>query len=1036
MSEELLRAIIQLFAIVAKERITEDERQKIKEFLSLHLNQEAIRYYLGLFDDFCKENKRLGSSDLTNVDEETLQFVDDWAQIMQISKKVNQALTTQQKAVLIIKIIELVFVDGELSERQSNLIFYIGEALKMPIRDLRAMQAFVTGQDIDDLSSKNILVIDEGSDQSEHPGPRIISKNLTGLIAILRLNDMGAYFIKYLGITSLFLNSVPLKSRKIDVFPTGSTIRGSKIDPIYYSDVVSKFLTEEDKSTVTLVGEHVFYHFKSGRAGLQNINIAEQGGKLIGIMGASGSGKSTMLSVLNGSERPSSGRVMINGIDIYEQPHKVEGVIGFIPQDDLLMEDLTVFQNLYFAAELCFGHYTKHELSVLVERVLLNVGLSEIRNIKVGSPLKKTISGGQRKRLNIALELLREPAILFVDEPTSGLSSRDSENIMDLLKELSLRGKMIFVVIHQPSSDIFKMFDTLIILDVGGFQIYYGNPLESVNYFQDIVNAANKTPGACPECGNINPEQVFNIIETRVVNEFGRFTHTRKISPGQWYQYFKQKVRIPKVPKVTDALTASQQIPSLLKQLMVFIKRDVLSKIANEQYMVVNLTMAPVLALFIAYFVKYYEAIGVSNPHYTFYHNNNIPVYFFMSVVVSLFVGLIISAEEIFKDRKILKRERYLNLSKGSYLASKVVILFTLSAVQTVTFVLVGNAILEIPLTEMRYWLILFSCSCFANMLGLNISSGFDSAVTIYILIPILIIPQLLLSGVVISFDKFNPKVASPKAIPLLGETMASRWAFEAYMITQFRDNQLERQFYDIDQRAAVAEYKKIYYIPTLSTKLAEIVNNRSQWRNRNENNPIAKSMELLHSEISHELAQFPDNKFPEIDKLVVGKFDSATYVKTNQFLGKLKEYYNVKLSKANREREVMIAEMTSTPEKAAAFNEMKTRYENEAVINMVEHTTDPVRIVEWNGELLQKIYPIYNEDQRPMGPLDFRSEFYSPVKHLFGTKFNTLYFNIGVIWCMSIGLFIALYFDLLGRLVNSVEMWKKYRRKFVKLES
>ena len=143
MSEELLRAIIQLFAIVAKERITEDERQKIKEFLSLHLNQEAIRYYLGLFDDFCKENKRLGSSDLTNVDEETLQFVDDWAQIMQISKKVNQALTTQQKAVLVIKIIELVYAEGQLSERQSNLIFYIGEALKIPGKDLRAMQAFV-----------------------------------------------------------------------------------------------------------------------------------------------------------------------------------------------------------------------------------------------------------------------------------------------------------------------------------------------------------------------------------------------------------------------------------------------------------------------------------------------------------------------------------------------------------------------------------------------------------------------------------------------------------------------------------------------------------------------------------------------------------------------------------------------------------------------------------------------------------------------------------------------------------------------------
>ncbi len=1036
MSEELLRAIIQLFAIVAKERITEDERQKIKEFLALHLNQESIRYYLSLFDDFCKENKRLASSDLTNVDEETLQFVDDWSQIMQISKKVNQALTMQQKAVLVIKIIELVFADQHLSERQGNLIFYIGEALKIPGKDLRAMQAFVIGQDVEELASRNILVIDEGSDEHQHPGPRIVSKNLTGLIAILRLPDMGAYFIKYLGISSLFLNSVPLKSRKIDVFPTGSTIRGSKVDPIYYSDIVSRFLSEEEKSNITLVGEHVFYHFKSGRAALQNINIAEQGGKLIGIMGASGSGKSTLLSVLNGSEKPTSGRVTINGIDIHADPHKVEGVIGFIPQDDLLMEDLTVFDNLYFAAELCFGHYSKQELTTLVERVLLNVGLSEIRNIRVGSPLKKTISGGQRKRLNIALELLREPTVLFVDEPTSGLSSRDSENIMDLLKELALRGKMIFVVIHQPSSDIFKMFDRLMILDVGGFQIYYGNPLESVNYFQDIVNAANKTPGACPECGNINPEQVFNIIETRVVDEFGRFTHTRKISPGQWYQYFKSKVKIPKVPPVSDALVATQKIPSKFKQLQVFVKRDILSKLANNQYMVVNILLTPILALFIAYFVKYYDALGVDNPRYTFYNNNNIPVYFFMSVVVSLFVGLIISAEEIFKDRKILKREKYLNLSTGSYLFSKVVILFSMSALQTLSFVLVGNFILEIPITEMRYWLILFSTSCFANILGLNISSAFDSAVTIYILIPILIIPQLLLSGVVISFDKFNPKVGTPKGIPMLGETMASRWAFEAYMVTQFRDNAFEKNFYELDKRHAMADYKKLYYIPTLSSKLTQLMSSRHQWRNRNANNPIIPTMDLLRNELKHELDQFPDNKFPEVDKIEVGKFDSATYVKTARFLNLLKEYYSRKSSNAIQEKETLVDSLTNTPEKLAKFNELRERYKNESVSDMVENTTSLARIVEWKGELLQKVYPIYSDDARPAHALDFRAAFYSPVKPFFGMRVDTLYFNIAVIWSMSILLYIALYFEVLDKVVNSVDTWRKYRKKLIRKES
>src|ERR1043165_381549 len=245
MREELLKAIVQLFAIVAKERITDDERANIKEFLSLHLSQEAVRHHLKLFDEYVKANVAVATADLGNVDDETAQFVDDWARIMQISKQVNQALTTQQKAVLVVKIIELVFADGQISERQGNLIFYIGEALKIPLKDLQAMRTFVLGQDTEELNLKNILIIDEGAGEIHHTGPRITSKNLTGLIAVLRLHDIETYFIKYLGITSLYLNSQALKSRRVDVFPTGSTIRGSKIDTIYYSDIVGKFLQEE-----------------------------------------------------------------------------------------------------------------------------------------------------------------------------------------------------------------------------------------------------------------------------------------------------------------------------------------------------------------------------------------------------------------------------------------------------------------------------------------------------------------------------------------------------------------------------------------------------------------------------------------------------------------------------------------------------------------------------------------------------------------------------------------------------------------------
>ena len=154
--------------------------------------------------------------------------------------------------------------------------------------------------------------------------------------------------------------------------------------------------------------------------GLHELHMAETSGKLIGIMGGSGSGKSTLLNVLNGSLKPSSGHVTINGIDVHTERDRIRGVIGHVSQDDLLIEELTVFQNLFYNAKLCFGDLDEEQIT---ERVLASCRGSDCTrptDLKVGSPLEKTISGGQRKRLNIALELIREPSVLFVDEPTSG----------------------------------------------------------------------------------------------------------------------------------------------------------------------------------------------------------------------------------------------------------------------------------------------------------------------------------------------------------------------------------------------------------------------------------------------------------------------------------------------------------------------------------------------------------------------------------------------------------------------------------------
>jgi hypothetical protein len=605
--------------------------------------------------------------------------------------------------------------------------------------------------------------------------------------------------------------------------------------------------------------------------------------------------------------------------------------------------------------------------------------------------------------------------------------SRDSENIMDLLKELSLKGKLIFVVIHQPSSDIFKLFDKLIILDLGGYQIYYGNPIEAVSYFRKEFNIVDSEHGECITCGNVNPEQIFNIIETKVVNEFGRLTQERKVTPRQWHALYKRKVPVKEVVSHHDQLKSSLNIPNRLKQFNIFTLRDFLSKISNKQYLLINLLEAPILALILASIVRYYPLIGNENSNqYLFSTNVNMPAYIFMSIIVALFMGLTVSAEEIYRDRKILKRESFLNLSRSSYLISKMLILFGLSAIQTFTYTIIGNSILEIQGMFIPFWLILFSTSCFANLMGLNISSAFNSAVTIYILIPILLIPQLLLSGVVVKFDELNPKITAMDKVPLVGEIMASRWAFEAAMVTQFKDNQFEKPFFELDKKMGNSEYKNLYYVPTLMSKLDYC---HIHYRDEDPDilRKVRNDLTLLRNEIRHELDRFGHENLPDIEDLRLSRFTEETYGNTLHFLEVLKKVYIRRYNEALEEKERRIALMTDTPGKRQLFEKIKNENHNERIEDMVTNQNEALRIIEYNNKLVQKIYPVFHEPENPRHPLDFRTIFYASSKHFLGKQVDTLWFNLGIIWIMTFFLVITLYYDILKWIVRLPEnLWTK----------
>ncbi len=805
----------------------------------------------------------------------------------------------------------------------------------------------------------------------------------------------------------------------------------TKFKPIYYSDIIAIFNEQLSDSKILFEANNIEYRFKGGEIGIHKMSFFAESGNMVGIMGASGAGKTTLLNVLNGNYKPTSGEVLINGKSIYDEENKeLEGLIGYVSQDDLLIEDLTVFQNLYYNAKLCFDNLSEFQIIRLVLKMLQNLGLYEIKDMKVGSPLNKKISGGQRKRLNIALELIREPAILFLDEPTSGLSSRDSENILDLLKELSFKGKLIFVVIHQPSSEIFKMFDKLLILDTGGYLIYDGNPVESIMYFKSKTHQANWSESECPTCGNVNPEQIFNIVESPVLDEYGNPTRTRKISPSEWQSYFKEadlfnnRIEKPildhsfKIPKIYF------KIPGRFKQFKIFSIRDTLAKLANTQYLVINLLESPLLAFLLSFIIRYYNVDITNESGYTFSENSNFPVYLFMSVIVAIFVGLTVSAEEIFRDRKILKREKYLHLSWGSYLFSKTFILTILSAYQSAAFVLVGNTVLGVKGMYWQFWLVLFITWLSSNLMGLNISDAFNSAVTIYILIPFLVIPQLILSGIIVSYDKLNPDISSPKSIPFYGQIITARWAYEALAVYQFKENKYEKQFYPYDKITSYSNFRKDFWLRSLRNKVIDI---RTYINNPDKKQTVEEAIALLRNEINDEIKKNPKVKCPvNINELSFKTVNEHILKSLEDYFDKINRFYIDKYNKASNERDKLINSLQDTPEKKEAFIQLKKAYYNEKLKEFVRNETELNKIVEYNNELIQKADPIFLDPE----PGFFSAHFYAPRKNIYGLYIDTFWYNIIIIFLMTVILFFTVYFNLLKKLLESGEYIQDYLKK------
>jgi ABC-type multidrug transport system ATPase subunit len=967
MTDIILSSFISLFALFGKERQVDETRAKemLVSYLHHHFGIRNTDLYLDLY------------SDMRSAYEMTAEL-DSQQTVTAICSSLHGSIRPTEGELLLLRLMEFCGYDDA---SQNSIFTAVAEEFHIPESQYKDFADFVS-----DRPSKHVML-------HQPEGFKGILKTLLDPVTSMLI-------FTYTGNDSVLLNDVPVLPGSYQIWQQSSVLKaGYSGKPVYYSTIIEAYNkasgTVEDKAQeVEFCGRDINFRFPNSDNGMHNLSFNLHNGELLAIMGGSGTGKTTLLSLLNGSLKPQEGKITINGHDISEDGAKE--LIGFVPQDDLLIEELTVYQNLWFTAKLCFEGMPDTEIDRRVLKTLKDLGLDAAKDLKVGSAINKYISGGQRKRLNIALELIREPAVLFLDEPTSGLSSSDTEKVINLLKEQTFKGKLIIVNIHQPSSDVYKLFDRLWLLDRGGYPVFDGNPIDAITYFKEAANYADAETSACPTCGNVNPEIVLNIIDEKALSNAGEPSDERKMTPQDWHELYLKNRPALEQPAISDVPPSDQKKPGIFKQFAIFLHRNIKTKITNLQYLCITLLEAPVLAVVCALLTRYAPPEG-----YSVMTNKNLVSYFFMAVIVATFIGMSGSAEEIIKDRALLKRERFLHLSYGSYIWSKIVYMAGVSLLQTLLFILIGNTIMGLHGLFGVWWLILFMTALLANLTGLLLSQCLNSVVAIYISIPMLLIPQILLCGLVVSFSDLTPKSTTGN-VPLIGDVIPSRWAYEALAVTSFTDNAYEAPFFDIDKQ----KYESLYYFRGFLDEL------QSQLETQKHEQTTGRDVKPIHMEVIKtnlpELTEYCGMKPYEGD---------YTYETLSAYLHEAEAKLSKRCNELSLRADAMMGRLIRQEGKEGVLelkrDNFNTKLEDCVIGADQQHMLEII-----DSHIVPRTGLIYLTPHNNIG----RAPFYSSEKIIGPWHIKTLWFNMAMLLLMSIAATVLLLTDCPGRFLRNTQ--------------
>jgi ABC transport system ATP-binding/permease protein len=634
----------------------------------------------------------------------------------------------------------------------------------------------------------------------------------------------------------ILVDGLPVRSQA--PLRDGSLIRlsGSQAVRCRFSE---GFLDEERTLIEELRVEDLVHDFGPESRALDHVTFEAKRGEMMCIIGPSGSGKSTLLAVLSGQRLPSRGHVKLNGFSLYEHRERLVPFIAHMPQEEALNPQLTAREHLRHAVTIRRPALSLAEHERRVDSMLAELGLQSIARRRVGAPGEKTISGGERSRLNLGLDLGSRAEVFLFDEPISGLSSKDSEHVAETLRSLA-REKIVIASLHRPGAQVLRLFDKVLLLDGGGRPAYFGTPAGMVGYFRDACEELSINHPSVSAKTPLGADFVFDVLETPLSSIGGGSGNggARRFPPSFWQERFESVAFLRSLQPGSGPASrlgtsggAGERLPlpprptrrgrAVLAVFATHFLRSLLSKLRNRGTIYSTLLEAPLLAALIAITLR-------SSPKGPFDFSTalHLPAYLFLSATVAMFLGLTNSATEVLRDRPVLRRERNCQPGATSYVMAKFAALGIVAAAQCLIYLLVGNHFLEIEGMLVYHWMWMTMTAWTGTAMALVVSSLVRTERAALTAVPLLLVPQMLLAGALVPYREMNRGLFQDAGLnrerggsPVPAKVMPLRYAYEAMVVSQATRNPFEVErirlqrridrFRDMEGEAGAAELER-----------------------------------------------------------------------------------------------------------------------------------------------------------------------------------------------------------------------------------